>query len=156
MMKQYLIGLFEFNHRANKKILETITLLPEKNEPLRLISHMIICQHKWLNRITKEVPDSSLVWTGPVYALEECNRLWDFHTGKWIAFLRDLPESQLCDDIQYRSSDGGTFSSTIQDIALQLNYHAIHHRGQIMTIIRSQGIAPPVVDFIFQNRNHLS
>jgi uncharacterized damage-inducible protein DinB len=154
-MKDYLIGFFQFNNRANRKILETISNLPEKNEPIRLFSHLVICQHKWLNRITKEVPDSSLAWTGPVYSLEECRTLWELHTGKWITFLKELPEIQLQKDIIYQSSDGGNFSSTIEDIALQLNYHSIHHRAQIMTVIRAQGIAPPVVDFIFLNRKNL-
>ena len=35
-----------------------------------------------------------------------------------------------------------------QDIALQLNYHSIHHRAQIQSIIRKQGIEPDFVDYI--------
>jgi uncharacterized damage-inducible protein DinB len=154
-MKEYITGFFHFNDWANRKILTTISLLPEKNEPLRLFSHMISCQHKWLNRITQEIPDSSLVWTGPIYSLEECRTLWDIHTGKWVAFLESLPEAQLKKDIQYQSSDGGRFSSTIEDIALQLNYHSIHHRAQIMTMIRQQGVPPPAADYILLKRKTL-
>jgi len=40
------------------------------------------------------------------------------------------------------------FAAAIKDIALQLNYHSIHHRAQIQTIIRSQGLEPEFVDYI--------
>jgi len=36
----------------------------------------------------------------------------------------------------------------LKDIALQLNYHSIHHRAQIQTIIRQQGMEPDFVDYI--------
>jgi uncharacterized damage-inducible protein DinB len=34
------------------------------------------------------------------------------------------------------------------DIALQLNYHAIHHRAQIQVLIRQQGLEPDFIDYI--------
>jgi len=43
---------------------------------------------------------------------------------------------------------GTMFAATIKDIALQLNYHSIHHRAQMQTIIRSQGLEPEFVDYI--------
>jgi uncharacterized damage-inducible protein DinB len=44
--------------------------------------------------------------------------------------------------------DGALWAAAPQDIALQLNYHSIHHRAQIQTILRREGIAPDFVDYI--------
>jgi uncharacterized damage-inducible protein DinB len=37
----------------------------------------------------------------------------------------------------------------IKDLMLQLNYHCIHHRAQVNTLISKQGIKPPATDYIF-------
>jgi uncharacterized damage-inducible protein DinB len=34
------------------------------------------------------------------------------------------------------------------DIALQLNYHSIHHRAQMQVLIRQQGMEPDFIDYI--------
>ncbi len=154
-MKEYLIEFFEFNDWAIGRILDAVAPMPDKSEPVRLISHMIRAQQKWFNRITLEVPDTSLSWNGSPYSFEECTRMWKTQTGRWIAFLRECSEGRIGDHIIYQSSDGGKFSSTITEIALQLNYHAIHHRAQIMTWIRQQGVAPPPVDYILLKRKTL-
>jgi len=154
-MKEYLVEFFQFNDWAIRKILETVAALPSKDEPVRLVSHMIIAQKKWFNRIVKEVPDSSLPWIGQIFSLEECRSMWKSQTERWINFLKGCSEADLRKDIVYQSSEGGKFSSTVTDIALQLNYHAIHHRAQIMTMIRQQGITPPPLDYILLRRETL-
>ncbi len=44
---------------------------------------------------------------------------------------------------------------TLMDLALQLNYHNIHHRAQINTLISKQGIKPPATDYIFTKLQEL-
>ena len=44
--------------------------------------------------------------------------------------------------------DGGVYTGALKDIALQLNYHSIHHRAQIQAIIRKHGVEPDFVDYI--------
>lgn len=154
-MKEYLIEFFRFNQSATLRIIDAVNGLPDKTEATRLISHMITAQNRWFNRIKPEVRDDSLSWSGTVYSIGECTERWKYQTDRWVKFLQNCSEQDLLNDIIYQSSDGGKFSSTIMDIALQLNYHAIHHRGQIMMIIRKQGIAPPASDYILLKRKTL-
>ncbi len=51
-------------------------------------------------------------------------------------------------DVVFVGYDGARFQATLKDIALQLNYHSIHHRAQIQAIIRTQGVDAPFVDYI--------
>ncbi len=154
-MKEYLIEFFQFNESAMMRIIDAVQALPANAEAARLISHMIDASQKWFNRIKPEVKDSTLSWNGPAYPVGECTALWQSQTEQWVKYLRGCSERDLLKEVIYQSSDGGRFSSTITDIALQLNYHAIHHRAQIMMLIRQQGNAPPASDYILLKRKTL-
>jgi uncharacterized damage-inducible protein DinB len=51
-------------------------------------------------------------------------------------------------EITFTGSDNTRWAATPKDIALQLNYHSIHHRAQIQSILRRQGVEPDFVDYI--------
>jgi len=57
-------------------------------------------------------------------------------------------EEELSTEVTFTGFDGGLYAATPKDIALQLNYHSIHHRAQMQTIIRKQGVEPDFVDYI--------
>lgn len=149
-MKQYLVDFFKYNDWANKKLLESIKTLPDKEESVKLFSHFIYSQNKWMNRITNEVEDKTLNWDGPAFPIEELNDKWNESNGKWMKYIENTDEAALENlYIFTRPSDGKKMSVKIKDIALQLNYHAIHHRAQINRIIRQQGLKPPATDYIY-------
>jgi uncharacterized damage-inducible protein DinB len=66
----------------------------------------------------------------------------------WLSFLSSKSEEEIFQPVTFVGFDGGKFAATIKDIALQLNYHSIHHRAQIQYLIRKQGIEPEFVDYI--------
>jgi uncharacterized damage-inducible protein DinB len=148
-MKQHLIDTFKYNDWANKKLLEAILQLPDKQEPIRLFSHLITAQDKWFNRITKEVDDAHLNWFGTVFAEEELSQQWQRSVGNWINYIEKNTEDEFQKHIQFSRPDGKAYQVTIKDVMLQLNYHSMHHRAQINTLIRQQGIKPPLTDYIF-------
>jgi len=80
--------------------------------------------------------------------LEDLEKEWDKSLQKWLAFLEDKNEDELFQDIVFIGFDGHNFAAKLKDIALQLNYHSIHHRGQIQFVIRKQGFEPDFVDYI--------
>ncbi len=155
-MKQYLIGLFEFNSWANEKVLAQVPSMTDPSEAVRLFSHLINSQNKWMNRIAGTQPDSALSWDSPAYPLTDCLPLWKESVGTWINYLDGLAENEVEKEFLFQSSEGGKYGATIADIGLQLNYHSIHHRAQIMMLLRSQGIAPPAVDYILRRRRTIS
>ncbi len=147
-MKQYLLDTFKFNDQANKKVLAKITALPEKAECIKFFSHLINSQNKWLARITSYPDDPQMSWWEPIYAFEQLAAEWNKSLQMWIDFLERKTESELLEEMKFVGFDGGHWSAKLKDIALQLNYHSIHHRAQMQLLIRQQGLEPDFVDYI--------
>ena len=147
-MKQYLLETFAFNDRANKQVLAKLGALPEKDECLRLFSHLVNSQDKWLARITAYPRDPGSSWWEPVYALEALEREWDRSLRAWQEFLASKEEPALFEEVKWIGFDGAHWTAPLKDIALQLNYHSIHHRAQMQAILRAQGQTPEFVDYI--------
>ena len=148
-MLQYLLDFFRYNQKANSKILKTIQELPEPDEPVRLFSHLITSQDKWMNRITGKDADTNYHWFQPSFPIEELETRMNNSFENWLVLLNNKSEEELETPVIFiRPSDGKKMSVKLKDIALQLNYHSIHHRAQINTLIRQQGITPPATDYI--------
>ena len=159
-LKSYLVDTFRYNDHANKLALAKIRELPDAGECVRLFSHLILCMDKWLARIEAEPEYWKLDWWTPVYPLEELEPAWDKCMARWMEFINAKSDGELerevtwfNPDVQPRGTAGGSekadnFAASIRDIALQLNYHSIHHRGQIQMLIRAQGVEPDFVDYI--------
>lgn len=147
-MKQYLKETFEYNDFANNLVLDKIRLLPEKDEAIKLFSHLINSMNKWMARIEQDPAANELDWWKPRYPLEELGTRWTECLNRWLDFLRSKTEDELFAVIQYTGYDGGRWEVPLKDIPLQLNYHSIHHRAQIQSVIRRQGLVPDFVDYI--------
>ncbi|MGA7721564.1 MAG: DinB family protein [Ignavibacteriaceae bacterium] len=147
-LKQYLIDTFKFNDYANKLVLKKIKELPEKDEAINLFSHIINAQNKWLARILQDLDAHTMSPWNPVYNLDELEIKWNESLKKWIDFLESKSEEELFEEILFIAVDGEKWHTILKDIPLQLNYHSIHHRAQIQSIIRKQGLKPDSVDYI--------
>jgi len=147
-MKQYLIDTFKFNDQANKKVLAKIKELPDKGECLKFFSHLINSQNKWLARIIRYPENPPMSWWEPLYAFDRLEAEWDKSLQRRIEFLERKTEQALFAEMKFVGFDGGHWSAKLKDIALQLNYHSIHHRAQMQMLIRQQGIEPDFVDYI--------
>jgi uncharacterized damage-inducible protein DinB len=147
-MKQYLIDTFKFNDRANRQVLGKIAELPAKEESIRFFSHLINSQNKWIARLAAFPKDPNLSWWDPVYPFDDLLRQWERSLGAWIDLIEKKTEAELFEEVKWVGFDGAVWTAPLKDIALQLNYHSIHHRAQIQSIIRRQGLEPDFVDYI--------
>jgi len=147
-MKKYLIDTFSYNDSTNKTLLSKIELLKDKRECIKLFSHLINCQIKWLARIKQQPGYVQLDWWEPVYKLDELEQEWTKSLTPWLNYIDANTEDGLSTEVEFIGFDNSLWAATPLDIALQLNYHSIHHRAQMQTIIRSQGIEPDFVDYI--------
>jgi len=155
-MKNYLIEIFNYNDFANKKLLDKIIVLNDKKESVKLFSHLINCQYKWMARIMKDPNAILMSWWDPIYDLNELHEEWTKSLELWISYLNSKTDEELSTETTFIGFDNGTWAATPKDIALQLNYHSIHHRAQIQTIIRQQGIEPDFIDYIGTKYRKLS
>jgi uncharacterized damage-inducible protein DinB len=147
-MKNYLIETFNYNDSTNKNLLSKINLLNDKEECVKLFSHLINCQYKWMARIMKDPNAKIMSWWDPIYDYENLYEEWRKSLDLWVSYIASKTDEELSTETTFIGFDGGTWAATPKDIALQLNYHSIHHRAQIQTIIRQQGIEPAFVDYI--------
>ena len=156
LMKEYLADTFRFNDVTNKKLLHKIKQLGDKEESLKLFSHLINCQYKWMARILKDPNVINMSWWEPVYKLEEMEEHWTKSLNLWLKYINSKTDEELATEVIFEGFDGGDYAASPKDIALQLNYHSIHHRAQIQMLIRSQGIEPDFVDYIGTRYRKLS
>ncbi|MFI5172685.1 MAG: DinB family protein [Chitinophagales bacterium] len=147
-LNKYLIETFQYNGYANKMVLKKVELLPDQSGCIKFFSHLINCQYKWLDRINIYPEISKLDWWLPLYAFDELEKEWDKSLSPWIALLQNKTENELMQEVKWIGAENATYTAQLKDIALQLNYHSIHHRAQMQTIIRSQGLEPDFVDYI--------
>ena len=54
--------------------------------------------------------------------------------------------------IDYENSEGRLFNNTVQDILFHIINHSTHHRGQISTDFRQNGLEPLQLDYVFYKR----
>jgi uncharacterized damage-inducible protein DinB len=147
-LKEHLIETFKFNDVANKKLLGKIKLLGNKKECVKLFSHLINTQRKWMARIMQHPDYEKMSWWEPIYDFEQLEEEWDKSTNIWINYLSAKTDEVLATEAVSIDFDNGVWAAILKDVALQLNYHSIHHRAQIQIIIRQQGFEPDFLDYI--------
>jgi uncharacterized damage-inducible protein DinB len=147
-MKQYLIDTFNYNDWANRKLLEKIRELPDKDEAVKFFSHLINSMNKWMARLLHDPNQPQMDWWKPTYPLEELEPRWNDCLQLWLTYLDSKNEDEIVQLVQYAGMDNAQYEAKPWDIALQLNYHSIHHRAQIQTMIRKQGLEPDFLDYI--------
>jgi uncharacterized damage-inducible protein DinB len=147
-LNSYLIDTFHFNDQTNKKLLGKIKLLNDKIEAIKLFSHLINSQYKWMARIVQDPRAPELSWWEPVYDFDILEREWTKSLNLWLEYIAGKTEEELSAEVEFIGFDKSIWAASPKDIALQLNYHSIHHRAQIQTLLRKQGIEPDFVDYI--------
>ncbi|MSO56104.1 MAG: hypothetical protein EXQ55_04165 [Acidobacteria bacterium] len=70
-------------------------------------------------------------------------RVWADHEGRMRAFLQAQGEASLDDECQYTLMSGATGRSVFWYMLQHVTNHATYHRGQVTTILRQLGAAPP-------------
>ncbi|MEO8763702.1 MAG: DinB family protein [Ginsengibacter sp.] len=147
-IKDHLIEAFKFNDVANKKLLVKIKALDDTEGSVRLFSHLINTQKKWMMAIMQDPSYKNRNWWDPVYCLERLEEEWDGSTAFWLNYISGKTDEELLTESVRVDFEGSLWVAILKDIILQLNYHSIHHRAQIQVMIRQQGIEPDFLDYI--------
>lgn len=146
-MKSFFIDLFDYHHQTNQRLADQ--LIEHKKQltsrSIPLFSHAINAHQIWNARILDQKP----LGVFDVHSLPAC-KILDEHNYK--ASNRILETVDLKSSLPYTNSKGETFQNTIRDILFHATNHLTHHRGQLISDLREQGIAPIVTDYIFYKR----
>lgn len=68
-MNRYLLDTFRYNDVTNKKLLVKMALLADQGESIKLFSHLINSQYKWMARLLQDPESPEMSWWGPVYTM---------------------------------------------------------------------------------------
>ncbi len=147
-MKSHLLDLFAFQDIANRKIIARLGELAPADEAILLVSHLIHSQDKWLARLRQEPDANKREWFGPAFPLDTILQEWTRSVNAWTAYLQSLPAEAIEAEVIYQGLDDARWTAKLSDIALQLNFHGVHHRAQIQTLFRQQGLKPDFIDYI--------
>lgn len=146
-MIEFFKDVFEYHNHFNQKLAHLLiqhsSSISERTIPL--FSHMINAHHIWNSRILQ----TKSFGVNDVRSLEE-NK--DIDNLNYKETLRILSAFNLDESINYRTSKGDEFKNSIQQVLFHVVNHHTHHRAQIISDLRQNGIQPISTDYIFYRR----
>ena len=147
-MKAFFNQLFDYNFYCNKKLIETCAAMdtvPAKS--VELFSHMLNAHHLWNARIVGKKAEYD-VWQ--VHKVQDWG---DIHyENQRASFEITTNADDFEKRIDYENTKGRLFTNTLQDILFHIINHSTHHRGQIATDFRTNGLEPIPFDYIHYKR----
>lgn len=145
-MKQYFLTLFHYNDWANKRLFIALPdVVDAQPRTLMLFTHLVMVEKLWLSRL-RCTGETFALWT-PL-PLAELIRHVHESTYQWRTYLEGLIDTDFERLVSYVNSKGMHWDNTVRDILAHTINHSTHHRGQIVSLIRAQGLTPPAVDYI--------
>jgi uncharacterized damage-inducible protein DinB len=145
-MSGYLRKLIDHLKWADAAALEALrTSSGSDVRVLTIYAHILGAEAVWLARLAGR-PSDVAVW--PVLSLEQAASLSARNAAELDKVLSSLTPDDLGREIDYRTSDGRSFRSTIEDILLHTALHGSYHRGQVALLIRAGGGEPASTDYI--------
>ncbi|MBD2871145.1 DinB family protein [Paenibacillus arenilitoris] len=115
-------------------------------KPLSLLGHIAAAEKVWLGRINGSEGAPYPVW--PEIGLAECERLLAENKQGYDDLLGRLTDERLTETIEYRTSMGTEFRTSVIDILTHVFLHGSYHRGQIAMLLRNEGADPLITDYI--------
>lgn len=146
-------ALFAHMDWANRRLLEALQAAPvdEASKAATLFLHLLQAENVWLTRLRGKSSEGIALWSDKA-ELAACEALIEANGSGFRAWLDTLPEDSLDKSLAYRSQSGEPFESSIRDILLHVALHGQYHRGQVNTLLRTDGFEPAPMDYILYAR----
>jgi uncharacterized damage-inducible protein DinB len=148
--------LFGYASWATALMLHAVEALPQEQVEAPAVSsfpsigatlaHLVGAEWLWLRRWRGESPASASLWAGTP-ALSEIKAALAAVEAERAAFLDRLTDADLEGVVSYRGGDGKAFAHPLGQLMRHVVNHSTYHRGQLATLLRQLGQAPPNTDF---------
>ena len=109
--------------------------------------HLVGAQKMWVSRWLG-APDARYLSATDVPTLKDLKAVWEktgFETAK---FFGSITDKKLSDSITWTLSGGQSNTQTIAQTLQHVVDHSTFHRGQVVAMMRQQGIKPPPTGLI--------
>jgi uncharacterized damage-inducible protein DinB len=150
-IRHHLAQLLRYNSWANQSLLtaippEVLDVPMKSSFPTirRTALHIWDAEWVWFERVNGRSPgDLDLeFFDGP---FEEALRRMRKQNDEWIAAVESRTDDELSASIDYLNIKGEPFTRTFDEIVMHVCNHSTFHRGQIVTMLRENGVTeiPP-------------
>jgi uncharacterized damage-inducible protein DinB len=150
------IRLYAFNRWANLRFFASAEALNPEQYAAQLVSsfpsirdtmaHIVAVEWVWLQRWQGVNPTGAPEWARQP-ALTDLRAQLDTVEGAIDRFLAAMPAGGSSRTVTYRRLSGDEQSNVLGDLLLHVVNHGTYHRGQLTTLFRQVGAAPPATDF---------
>jgi uncharacterized damage-inducible protein DinB len=151
MTPEYLALLLDFHYWARDRLLAAVSALDSEQYARPMgssfssvrdtLNHLYFAEWIWYRRWQGESP------TGPPSVdlpdLQTLRTRWMEHETKVRAFFRGQTQQSLARVIEYKLLSGQAGASPLWQMVAHLVNHGSYHRGQVVTLLRQLGAAPP-------------
>jgi uncharacterized damage-inducible protein DinB len=144
--------LIDYHYWARDRTLEAVhRLTPEQytrdlGNSFRSIRdtvvHIYSAEWIWLSRWQGDSPTAMLA-PEKFPDLASVRTAWRDHEVKMRTFFERLDRDGIGRVIEYKTTDGKTMASVLWQMLQHVVNHASYHRGQVTTMVRQLGAAPP-------------
>ncbi|HRN73085.1 MAG TPA: DinB family protein [Ginsengibacter sp.] len=162
-MKRILLQLAAYRKWANRQIIDTLKTVPEEvlsrdmNDSFggirNTLFHLLLSEHIWWDRIRLQEnisPPSDSLKKDFAKMTREILKFSD----AWMELIEEASENRLQHVFEYRNSKKEAFKQPLYEVLLHILNHQTYHYGQIITMLREQGIDKlPATDFIKFSRS---
>lgn len=160
-----LVRLFEYEADCTEKVIDSLHRARHALEQtggaaeaapfiraVEVFAHVQAARQMWLSRLElMEPPEDGLFPAWDLPKVEHRARSLDV---VWLTYVRaqQLQRTSVDDVLEYRTTEGTKFRSSVLDILTHVVNHSSYHRGQIATLIAQCGATPAATDFILYAR----
>jgi uncharacterized damage-inducible protein DinB len=106
------------------------------------VAHIYAADWIWYTRWLGESP-SSLIAYDTFPDVESIRKSWVDLEGKVRAFVEGLGEAGVSRVFEYKLLSGASYASPFSQMLAHVVNHGSYHRGQVTTLLRQLGAAPP-------------
>lgn len=146
-MRDFFTDIFGYHHHFNQVLADLFSTntyhISDRTIPL--FSHIINAHQIWNSRILK----IQALGVNDIHTLEKCKKLDELNFKDTLKILENFDLNLI---ISYQNSKGQPYKNSIQEIFYHIVNHFSHHKGQLISDLRENGIEPPVTDYIFYKR----
>jgi uncharacterized damage-inducible protein DinB len=114
---------------------------------LGTLSHVYLAELVWLKRV-QGFQDAQIADLRNPATLAILGESWPATHQDWIEWAHPLTLDDWLKPLKWRNSAGVESQLPHWQVVLHLVNHGSYHRGQIATMLRQSGIAPPGTDLV--------
>ncbi len=157
MTQQEMKLLFAYNAWSLNRVFEAAAALPadqlmkdmhgSHGSIFGTLVHIVGAEKLWLER-WKGIPNPALMKPGEVPTLDKLRDTWNTVGYEVAHFIAGMTDRKLQEVFEMKTTDGQPYKHIYWQAMLHMVDHSSFHRGQVVTMMRQQGVKPPLTGMI--------